>query len=352
MTHNKRIVSQSYNIMMKYHESYFDDYLQNASGAGRNLHPKSETEHPPAPTLRTCPHMLFYGPEGVGKYTQALQRIQKYSPSRLKYEKKLNVTFNKETYLFKISDIHYEIDMGLLGCNSKSLWHEIYTQIMDIVASTVKKDSPTAGMGIVLCKNMHEIHSELLDNFYSYLQPNHPAASQRLIFFLLSKDMSFLPDNLVHACEVLSFARPSRNMYRVCLGRRLQNHSLLATPERIQNIKKLYLKDDGEKPEIIIQNQHHEIICRNILQLLEQPRETFSYAQLRDTMYDMLIYNLDIPECMWFVMREMGKSGGRAERRELMRRAYEFFRYFNNNYRPIYHLERFFLTGYRDAVVP
>lgn len=334
---------------MKYHESYFDEYLHTASAPGRNMHPKSEMDHPPAPSLRSCPHMLFYGPEGVGKYTQALLRIQKYSPSRLKYEKKLNVTFNKETYLFKISDIHYEIDMGLLGCNSKCLWHEIYTQITDIVASTVKKvDSPTAGMGIVLCKNMHEIHSELLDNFYSYLQPNHPAASQRLVFFLLSKDISFLPDNVVHACEVLSFPRPSRQMYRACLGRRLQNHLLLATPERIQNIKKLYAPAEETFPQ---QQQQHEMICRNILTLLEQPLESFSYTRLRDTMYDMLIYNLDIPECMWFVMREMGKSGNRMERRELMRRAYEFFRYFNNNYRPIYHLERFFLTGYRDAGV-
>ena len=41
----------------------------------------------------------------------------------LKYERKMKFNFqNKREFLIKISDIHFEIDMELLGCNAKLLW--------------------------------------------------------------------------------------------------------------------------------------------------------------------------------------------------------------------------------------
>ena len=87
----------------------------------------------------------------------------------LKYEKKISLTYDKKQYFFKISDIHYEIDMAILGCNSKLLWHEIYQQIIDIISAKAEKS------GIIVCKYFHEIHSELLENFYSYMQENNPS---------------------------------------------------------------------------------------------------------------------------------------------------------------------------------
>ena len=74
------------------------------------------------------------------------------------------LSHNKCIYYLKISDIHYEIDMSLLGCNSKLLWHEIYNQIIDIITAKPNKQ------GIILCKYFHEIHNELLEIFYSYMQ--------------------------------------------------------------------------------------------------------------------------------------------------------------------------------------
>ena len=47
-------------------------------------------------------NVIFYGPSGSGKYAQMLKSIQHLSQSKLKYEKRLNVTFNKDIYLFKI----------------------------------------------------------------------------------------------------------------------------------------------------------------------------------------------------------------------------------------------------------
>ena len=127
---------------MKFHETHFEEYIN-----AFNLHPKLEKIFNEFPEkLHDLKNLIFYGPSGVGKYTQMLKAIKKYSPSELKYEKKISVTYNKQQYFFKISDIHYEIDMSLLGCSSKLLWHEIYQQIIDIINAKTEKS------GIIVCK--------------------------------------------------------------------------------------------------------------------------------------------------------------------------------------------------------
>ena len=115
--------------------------------------------------LHELKNIILYGPSGIGKYSQALYMIEKYSPSKLKYQKKMHIHTSKESfYEFKISDIHYEIDFELLGCNSKFLWNDFYINTIDVISTKEHKS------GIILCKNFHTIHNELLDIFYSYMQ--------------------------------------------------------------------------------------------------------------------------------------------------------------------------------------
>ena len=57
--------------------------------------------------------------------------------------------------------------MALLGCNAKLLWNDIFNHIIDIISTSKHKK------GIIVCKNFHEIHSELLEIFYSYMQTFH-----------------------------------------------------------------------------------------------------------------------------------------------------------------------------------
>ena len=131
---------------MKFLESHFDDYL--SSNAKENLHPKLEKIFDKFPkNIRNLRNIIFFGAQGTGKYTQMLRSIKKYSPSELKYEKRICVMYNKQSYFYKISDIHFELDMSLLGCNSKLLWHEIYMQIIDIVSTKSEKSF------IIVCKN-------------------------------------------------------------------------------------------------------------------------------------------------------------------------------------------------------
>ena len=108
---------------MKFLETTFEEYITTCRN--ENLHNDIQKNFEKYPSeLENINNMIFYGPPGTGKYTQALSFISKYSPSSLKYEKKICVNFNKCPYYYKISDIHIEIDMSLLGCNAKLLWHE------------------------------------------------------------------------------------------------------------------------------------------------------------------------------------------------------------------------------------
>ena len=192
---------------MKFYETHFEEYTTKTKT--ENLHPKLDKLFSKFPAnLTNLKNLIFYGPSGVGKYSQMLHLIQKYSPTNLKYEKKISVTYNKQQFFFKISDIHYEVDMSLLGCNSKLLWHDIYQQIADSISAKPDK------AGIIVCKNYHEIHSELLDNFYSYMQKNHsPTGTIDLKFILLTEELSFIPDPILNCCEIIHVPRPTRAAY-------------------------------------------------------------------------------------------------------------------------------------------
>ena len=139
---------------MKFLESHFEEYIN--SNKKISLHPKLNKLYESFPEkICDLKNMIFYGPKGVGKYTQVLSCIKKYSNSDLKYEKRITVNYEKDQYIIlKISDIHYEVDMLLLGCNSKLLWNEMYNQIIDIVSARVEP------YGIIVCKYFHKIHSE------------------------------------------------------------------------------------------------------------------------------------------------------------------------------------------------
>ena len=99
----------------KFYETHFEDYLN--TNKKRDLHPKiSENIFSQLPEdVELLPNIIVYGPKGVGKYTQVLKLLKRYSPTELKYEKKLTVNFNKSQLYYKVSDIRSEVDMSLLG---------------------------------------------------------------------------------------------------------------------------------------------------------------------------------------------------------------------------------------------
>jgi hypothetical protein len=309
---------------MKFLETHFDEYLNEVSAM--NLHPKLKSYYDKFPeNIHNFGNLIFYGPNGTGKYSQMLHSIQKYSPSNLKYEKKISLTHDKKQFYLKISDIHYEIDMSLLGCNSKLLWHDIYQQITDILTSTTNK------IGIIVCKNFHNINNELLENFYSYMQDNN-ASHITIKYILLSKEISFIPNTILNCCEIVHVQRPSKSKYIKCSKKKIPQDLNI---ENITNIKYLH----SGTIELICP---HKIICDKIIHEMKNV-DSLKFLKFRDLLYDIFIYNLDIAECIWYILTKTINDNKLAKMNisNLLLKTHKFLKYYNNNYRPIYHLESY-----------
>jgi hypothetical protein len=345
---------------MKFQETHFEEYIQ--SNIKENLHPKlcKFLKHIPD-SKKDFKNLIFYGPPGVGKYTQMLKSILKFSANDLKYEKKININYLKQQYMFKISDIHYEIDMGLLGCNSKLLWHEIYQQIIDIIFAKTEK------FGIIVCKNFHEIHSELLDNFYSYMQQNN-IHGLNLNFIIITEQLSFIPDNILTCCKIINVPRPSKLLYHKCTNsstsvNTLQKSLPLSLSLSLSiNLSQTLAQDVAKSkifPNILLENiiniKHlncennelivpHKIICDKLINEMINVEE-LKFLKFRDLQYDAFIVNLDITECIWYIISSLLKQNKfkSDDLPKILIKTYTFLQYYNNNYRPIYHLENFLL---------
>lgn len=196
---------------MKFCETSFREYIE--SYTTNDFHPKYSTLYKKMPnTIKELSHTIFYGPSGVGKYTQVLAYMYKYSPSKLHYEKKIHYDYKKKyNFLYKLSDIHYEIDFALLGCNARDLWNELYIQINDILKNKKNQEA------FIVCKNFHTIHSELLEIFYNYMQYDETTTIQ-IRYILITESISFIPDNILEMATKFYFPRPSQNVYKKSLN--------------------------------------------------------------------------------------------------------------------------------------
>ena len=182
---------------MKYYETNFEEYIYSVEK--QNIHKELIPLIKRFPqTIENFDNMIVYGPSVVGKYSQVLHFLKKYSPTNMKYQTSITIENDKKKYSYNISDIHYEVDMALLGCNSKVLWHSIYQNILDIVCLKPCK------VGIIVCKNFHLIHGELLEIFYSYIQQyNNPYLAIKIKFILITENISFIPENILNICYTL-----------------------------------------------------------------------------------------------------------------------------------------------------
>ena len=323
---------------MKYYESHYDEYINSVEKY--NIHPEliDAINHFPSKNsdLNNC---IFYGPTGSGKYSQVLKIIKKYSPSELKYDKKITLQNDKQNYIYKISDVHYEIDISLLGCNSKIIWHEVFLQIIDIIS--VKQDK----FGIIVCKNFHLIHSELLEIFYSYMQQYNSQSILKIKFFIITEHISFIPTNILNSCQIINIKRPNKEEYKNMICSQQQNPTNKINIvnqielEGILNLKETryfsLINKTDEIPKDIF-----NIICDNIIQEISK-KEKLSFTDFRDTLYDILTYNLDVTECLWYILRYFIENNYLSSQdiTDILDKSYYFLKYYNNNYRPIYHLE-------------
>jgi hypothetical protein len=318
--------------------------------------------------------------------------------------------------------------MSFLGCNSKNLWHDIFSQIVDIIS--VKHDK----IGIIVCKNFHMIHNELLDIFYSYIQQfNSTHMNIQVKFVIITEHISFIPCNIINTCAILNIKKPDKRQFIEMLksstlsmnnnsgslnslkeysidgvmndekdtmkyevigkashydmfpSKEVKNilsiemnepentilkmdqyNSLKKPVKHNQFIKKITCKKTSkESSEILnmidtntlinikeiqsfsliksvgeIPKDIFNIICDQIITEITVC-EKINFVIFRDLLYDILIYNLDVIECVWYILTHFIEEDKLASEdiSDIINKTYLFLKYFNNNYRPIYHLE-------------
>jgi len=104
----------------------------------------------------------------------------------------------------------------------------------------------------------------------------------------------------------------------------------------ILNLKELHMitrVSIGELPKDIF-----NIVCDNIILEITNSH-TLVFTNFRENLYDILIYNLDITECVWYILTHFIRIGAIKDATDILPNIYTFLKYYNNNYRPIYHLE-------------
>ena len=192
----------------------------------------------------------------------------------------------------------------------------------------------------------------MLETFYSYMLSNEHVS---LRFVIISDHVSFLPDNILHRCKLVPFKRPTVVAYNKCLkltaGTTATTSPVLdivkSSPIRLSNKFQLdtITNIKALKSNVTELQDPHENICNHIIGIIKSPNTELKYDELRECLYDILTYDINIQECVWFILRHLITDGLLLPHMmtDIMLQTYVFLQYFNNNYRPIYHLENFVL---------
>ena len=238
-------------------------------------------------------NLIIYGSNNCSHYEYALNIVKKYSSSLLNYDKKITITYNDDEYIYRISDIHIEVNFEFLGCISKNLWAAIYNQV---ILSTNGKPF------IILCKNFSSINNELLENFYTYMN----IKGQNIRYIFLMNNISCIPKEIIDTSIFIPLKKPSKSNSNIL---QISNNFVKDLSICIQNYKKYNIK------------------------------------HIRNILYDLLIYQIDIHNFFYELLEEIEKTNKNDVKNiKLLNEINKIFKLFNNNYRSIYHLENLVIT--------
>ena len=130
-------------------------------------------------------------------------------------------------------------------------------------------------------------------------------------------------------------ARPNKTSYNKILNKKLNSKINITS---IYNIKNIITNTNS-----FINNIN--TLIDKIMVHIKDP-ESINYLQFRDLIYDIFIYDMDINYIIWKIIYnlEIIMNIPNEIISDIYLDTYIFFQYYNNNYRPIYHLENYLYT--------
>ena len=294
---------------------------------------------------------IFYGPPCSYKYKNALKLLQHFSPSNLKYEKKLHINLPKTEFYIKISDIHYEIDIENFIYNSKSLWNDIYNIIYNSIASSSNK------LGYIVFRNFDKINYDLLDLLYNYMQ-KELYSSINIKYIIITECISFIPSKIINISKILYFSKLNKKTINALCNKTNKHffksvnsvNSVNLGNDLYNNLENICHKVNN--PNIFsyldISNnlnfmEHNKSICDNYIELITS--NDYNIKNIRTLLYDILIYHLNCHECFFYIIKSLIARNliSNTKISDLIFNSLIFLKNYNNNYRPIFHLESFTL---------
>ena len=201
----------------------------------------------------------------------------------------------------------------------------MYNNIIDNILLKKKKE------GIILLKNFHNIDYELLDIFYSYLQ-KIMFSKFKLKFIMLTEHISFISNDILNIFKTIYIEKICKSNYKKIYKTKEKNI------DKINNLN--YLKYNIDCKILL---EPYKNICNKIITSIIS--ENIDFNELRTYIYDLLIYNTDIYDAYYYILESLIKKKFLNENNinlnDLYNNTVIFFMYYNNNYRPIFHLENY-----------
>ena len=187
----------------------------------------------------------------------------------------------------------------------------------------------------------------------------------------MTEHIGFIPNNIINCFYTIHVKRPNKEQYskilknktglleqRIINNNENETHLVKANEtvkmysysdsneilEKIDesyiiNAKELYLFPKLQNGENV-PDDIFNIICDNIIKEMNN-FQSLEFTNFREIIYDILIYNLEMTECLWYVLHYFVMAGCLLEVDVLLiiEKIHVFLKQYNNNYRPIYHVE-------------
>ena len=113
---------------------------------------------------------------------------------------------------------------------------------------------------------------------------------------------------------------------------------------RKQASDELFFSELESKPSESIKNKTQSFINK-LYNYIINPNN-IKFTTFRDLLYDIFIYDMDIGYILWNIIQKVLSNNELPQDKidEIYIEVYSFLQLYNNNYRPIYHLERYFFN--------
>jgi hypothetical protein len=154
----------------------------------------------------------------------------------------------------------------------------------------------------------------------------------KLRFIMITNSIGFIPTQITNLCSsIIEVSRPPKCKYTTILKRKINSSN--SNNIRNTNNTIINLKYPENAPFYIP-------ICSTIITYM-MDISNFDYLIFRNLLYEMLVYNMDIPACIWFILKTLMINNLITTENisEIILETIEILSKYNNNYHNIYHIE-------------